>query len=413
LLALGVPGALGEADFVDGAALHEAGLVKHWQLRLPFQEGQEAADCYLVDDQIYLTTQDGYVYAVHAPTGAIRWIKQITTAGYRIRRPCHANSVTIFVIPPAIIQYDRYSGQPIRSVDTRFPTGSAAVSDGIRLYVGGIDQRIYAFYLDQDFETWKARAGGQIVSQPVLFGRYLYFASDDGGVYACVAENKMLYWRTRTTGSVTAALAVDQNNVFVATRDNSLLSLSPDDGGRRWRTRFSGPLYEPPVVVPEFAFQYCPDDGLTAVNTGTVEVQERVRWVFPRGRSLLTADERLAYVLSSDESIVIAKLNDGEIVHTISASGFSVPMPSPDEPALYIASKDGRLFCARKRGAAPVQADDVTQAMQPPGEAEEQAPEMAAGAAGAAAPREDPLKSKRPGPPIGGKSKVTKEYAGE
>ena len=104
LLALGLPAALGEADYVDSAALHEAGLVKFWQLRLPLQEAQQITDCYLVDDQLYLATQDGHVYAVHAHTGALLWTTQVSSASYRIRRPCHAGKRAVFVMPSAMMQ---------------------------------------------------------------------------------------------------------------------------------------------------------------------------------------------------------------------------------------------------------------------------------------------------------------------
>jgi outer membrane protein assembly factor BamB len=411
LLLLGASATFGQADYVDSSALHQAGLVKYWQLRLPLEAGQEVTDAYLVDDQIYLATSDGYAYAIHAQTGANRWKKRVTTAAYRIRRPCHLDNRTIFVTPPAITQYDRYTGEPVLRVETRFPTGSAPVSDGARYYVGGIDGRIYAFYPNQDFEAWKARAGGQIVSRPALHGSHLYFASADGSIYACVADNKRFYWRTRVIGSITADLAVNDSGLYVATRDNSLYSLALQDGSPRWRTRFSGPLSEPPVVTPEIVFQYCLNDGVAAVNSGTVGVEERVRWILPRGRELLTVDGRRAYVLARDESILVVRLDDGQVVDTISAPGFTLPMPSPADPALYIASKDGRIFCARKRGVSPVTAEDVRAAMGRPEEVEEQPAE----AAGQMAPpeEEDYLKSKQPGPPIGGKSKVSKEYTGE
>ena len=222
------------------------------------------------------------------------------TAGYPIRTPCHAGSRVVFVTLPAFIQYDRYSGRPLLSTETRFPTGSAAVSDGLLIYIGGIDQRLYAFLPDQDFEHWKARATGPIASRPALLDRYLYFAGDDGVVYACVAVNKEFYWRARRVGSITADLAVADTGVYVASRDHSLYALSPQDGGVQWRTRFSGPLYEPPVLTPEVVYQYCPDDGLAAVNSATVGVEQRVRWTLPRGRKLLTADGKWAYVLGSD-----------------------------------------------------------------------------------------------------------------
>jgi hypothetical protein len=415
-LILLTPATRGQADYVDGAALHEAGLVKFWQLQLPLQKDQGIVAAYLVDDQIYLTTQDGYTYTVHAHTGAIRWIKQVTTGGYRVRRPCHAGNRTIIVTPPAIMQYDRYTGQPIRKTELRFPSASAPVSDGVRLYIGGIDRRIYAFYLDQDFETWKALAGGQVISRPALSasGKYLYFASEDGSVYACTASNKALYWQTRTHGSITADLVVDEQNLYVACCDHSLYSLAPDNGGRRWLTRFSGPLYESPTVIPGYAFQYCADDGVVALRTGLLgETEERVQWVLRRGRSLLAADEQQAYVLSRDESILVVKLKDGTVLHVVPAPGFNLPIPSPHDLALYVASKDGRIFCTRKRGVPPLLADEVRQASRGPAGPAAGGPETPGETTPAPEAEADRRESKRPGPPIGGKSKVSKEYSGE
>ena len=413
LLALAVAPALGAGDFIDSSALHAAGLVKYWQLPLPLRPGQELGFSYLVDDQVYAATRDGYVYAIDARTGAIRWVKQVTTAGYPIRRPCHAGGQTVFVTPPAFTQYDRHSGRPIWNVETRFPTGSAAASDGLRIYIGGIDRRLYAFFPDQDFETWKARAGGPIVSRPVLLGKYLYFAGHDGTVYACVAANKQFYWRARRVGLITADLAANETGVYVASRDHSLYAISPQDGGLLWRTRFSGPLYEPPSLTPEVVYQYCLEDGLAAINAGTVGVEERVRWTLPLGRKLLTADEQAAYVLSRDENILVAKLDDGELLHSIPVPGFTMGMPSPGVAALYLASEDGRIFCARKRGVPVVLAEEVRRASLGPQVAGDQDQDAGEAAGSEAVVGEDLLESKRPGPPIGGKSKVSKEYTGD
>lgn len=405
--------ALGEADYVDATALRDADLAKYWQLRVPLAPNQQIASAYLVNDQVYLATGDGVVFAIHAPSGALRWRKEITTADYDIRKPCHAGSRVAFVMPPTIAQYDRYTGRPISRIETGFPTGSPAISDGARLFVGGIDYKMYAFPLDLDFEQWKARASGPIVSQPQILGKYLYYASDNGNIYACVAGNKKFYWRTYVHGSVTADLAVDENGVYVAGRDQVLRLLDQAKGGRRWRARFSGPLYEPPVLTKETAFQYCAQDGVAAVNTGTVGVEQRVRWTIPTARKLLTIDGELAYLFSVEESILVADLDDGDIKFTIPTPGFTLPLPSPGLPALYFASTDGRVFCAKKLGAPPLLAADVRKAVERP--AADTTPESDAGAEAAedAAADDDPLATKRSGPPLGGKSKVSKEYTGE
>ena len=405
--------ALGEADYLDGAALHDAGLAKYWQLRVPLATDQQITTGYLVDDQIYLATADGVVFAIHAPSGALRWRKQITSAGYDIRKPCHAGDRVVFITPPSITQYDRYSGQPISKIDTWFPTGSPAISDGMRLFVGGIDSKMYAIPLDLDFEQWKSRASGPITSQPQLFDGYLYFASHNGNIYACMAQNKEFYWRTFIHASVTADLVVDKNGVYVAAGDNLLYLLDPAEGGRRWRARFSGPLREAPVVTEETAFQYCAPDGVAAINTGTVGVEQRIRWTIPNARKALTVVERSAYLLSNEQTILVADLDDGRTTHTVAAPGFTLPLSSPNVPAVFVASADGRIFCAKPEGSPPLLASDVVKAMSRPEPEAETGADGEAAAAGEVKGEEDALASKRAGSGLGGKSKVSKEYEGD
>jgi len=401
-----------QGDFIDSQALLDADLVKYWQLPLPLQSEQELVAVYLVDDQLYAVVQDGYVYALDAKTGVIRWVKQVTTAGYEIRRPCHHGRLTIFVLPPTLVQYDRYSGQPIRRGDMRFPSGTPAVSDGVRFYIGGIDQKIYAFLPGQDFEVWKARAEGQIISQPALMGENLFFADDGGNVFSCVAADKRFQWRSRKIGSVTADLAVDLNGVYAAARDYSLYLLSPEAGHLRWRMRFSGPLVEPPVITPEIVFQYCREDGVTAINPNA-DRESRKMWTVTETRGFLTLDDKSAYLLGRDENIHVVNLDDGKSTHMVPSAGFTMFAPTTETTAMFLAAKDGKLFCARKRGVPVLLASDVKKAAAGPATASADDAEDAASATDAAEADGDVLTSKRPGPPIGGKSKVTKEYAGE
>ncbi|RMF79905.1 MAG: hypothetical protein D6744_08715, partial [Planctomycetota bacterium] len=134
-LTLCVPAAArGQADFVDPAALHEIDLVKYWQLRLPLAAGETVTDAYLVDDQLYFGTSGGFVFAVDAATGALRWSNEFTRGGYRLRRPAHWGIATAIVTPAEVTLFDRHYGTPIRKMDLRFPAGTAGVSNGKLLF---------------------------------------------------------------------------------------------------------------------------------------------------------------------------------------------------------------------------------------------------------------------------------------
>lgn len=403
------PASAADEDYLSPSALAPAGLVKFWQLKLPLEADQRLADAYLVDDQLYLATQDGYVFAVHADTGAGRWMRRVTAGGFRIKRPAHAGNRVIFNTSTQLLVLDRYSGLALAESELGFPAGSAAVTDGVNIFLGGLNQRFYCFDVDSLFEIWKASTNGPINSAPVVKDGHLYVASNDSGVYACVAANKQFFWQTTTTGANTADLVADNIGVYVASRDLSLYFFDLRFGRIRWRARFSGPLYEPPVLTPDVAYQYCPDDGVVAVSTKTAPDEKRFRWKLPRGRKLLTVDSRHAFVLSRDQVVLVVGLKDGQIAHTIPSPGFTLPMPATKDTAIFLANPDGRIFCARQRGVPPVRRADLLKALQPPAghDAAAHATTQPAGDAQPAGPEAG--RPRRPIRTVGGKSKVTKQ----
>jgi hypothetical protein len=83
-------------------------------------------------------------------------------------------------------------------------------------------------------------------------------------------------------------------------------------------------------------------------------------------------------------------------------------MPAASASSIFLAAPDGRVFCARPRGVPPLQREDLLAALQPPGSKAEAAASQPT-TRPAARPGEA-LVTKQPGPPIGGKSKVSREY---
>lgn len=402
------------ADFLPSPALHEAGLTKFWQLNLPLDPGQRLTDLHLVDDQLFAVTEDGYAFAIDAYTGAPRWMRQVTRSGYRLAAPARAGDRAVFVTPSAFTQFDWYLGTPIEQFDLRFPAGSPPRGAGDFVFVGGIDQRFYAFSVHSEYERWKVVTGGQVLSRPVLHGGHLFFASDSGRIFACMPLNKRRLWIRRLGGSVTADLVADDNGIYVASRDNSLYLLDPVAGGIRWRARLSGPLYEPPAISHDLAFQYCPDDGLVAINTAGLGEVDRIRWRLPQGRRLLTSDARFAYVMSRDERLLAVRLSDGSVVHEIDAFGFRLGPSIPEARVFYIASPDGRVFCGRGADSSHLTREQVLAALRVtrPTTDEAEEPETAA-APPTTPPAEETLRTREPGPPIGGRSKISRQFGRE
>lgn len=400
-------------DYVPGEPLQDANLRRQWQLQLPLEPSESVTDAYLVDDQIYLGTDSGYCYAVDAETGAMRWLHPITRSGYRIPRPAHSGDQTVFVTPVDLQVYGRYTGQPLQRTNLRFPPGSGVVAAGDLLFVGGLDQRLYALDEVTHWYRWRTYLDGPIVSTAAVHQGVLYVATQGRSVFACRARDRRFRWQAFTMGPVTADLVVDDRGVFVASTDQALYLMDLNYGETRWVARFGSPLREPPLVTEKLVYQYCDTEGVVALETGLpYEVKQRKRWSVPNGRQTLTTDAEYAYIRTADELLRVRQ-DTGEIAQRVPIAGFNIALPTAKSTTVLLISADGRLFCARSLDAKAVRQEDVAQALAG-GAAATQPADATTDAPGEqtappAAPEREPLEG-RGGRPIGGKSKVSRQW---
>ncbi len=396
-----------QQEFVDPADLREAGLVRYWQLELPLESDQRIADVYLLDDALYVGTNDGYVYALDARTGVIRWLQRVTRSGYRVRQPAHVNDRVYFVTPVDLQAYNRRTGDGIHRSNLRFPPGTGVRCDGERLFIGGLDRRLYVFKTSDHFVDWRIITSGPIVSNVAFLGEHVFVVSDVGGVYSCTRADKVFNWESATFGAVEADLVASPQGVFVASRDASLYLFDLNFGQTRWRVRFSAPLTEPPALTETLAFQYCDVEGIAAIELEQVGVDKRVRWFAKKGRKALTIHDQNIYLQGRRENLLVARLSDGEILHEIRTPGFSKAVPAMTTQSVYLVDPNGKLICARPRGVPPLDVSDLTGASADETEA-------------AAAPTTQPVimdtsmsAAQDSGPPAGGKSQISKQWGRE
>lgn len=413
-----------QESYVDSAALSAFGFQTFWQLEAPLLPGQIVERAYLVDDQVYLGTNDGYVFAIDAITGAVRWSRQVITGGYHLQRPAHAGDRALFTIPSAVLQYDRITGRPVQKTNLWFAPGASAVAEGDNMYLGGINGRIYAIRVDRSFETWMATARSAVVSRLSMFEGNLYFATDDGHVYSCDAQTKSLYWQAPVVSSVTAPLVVNETGVYVPTLANALVALAPFNGGLRWTAQLGGALEEGPQATNELVFQWTREDGMCAIESGGIaEVEKRIRWKLPEGRTLLTTNDEYAFIQTLDRDTAVVRQKDGEVVYRIDTKSFDLPMSATDQNAVFLASSDGRVVNLRPRELDKATREQIRRSISRPVElaqgtgapdsdkaaaVEPNAPETATAGAGETVTAAEALESKDKAPPLGGKSKVTK-----
>ena len=417
--------AAGGADYVASSELNDAGLIKHWQFQVPLDPGQRVTDVYLVDDQLYVCTRDGCAFAVHAYSGALRWMRQVTQGGYRLSRPVHFGRQVIFVTPGELVAYDRVYGD---GLERRWVTGlgaTAPAADAKSFYTGGSRKRIYSFSGKDLSSEWEVICSDRVVGQMAVHEGLLYFATIDGQVYAVKPVQRTAVWAQfpRTSGDVAAGVAVSSAGVFVPSHDRSLWLFDPTYGNEIWRTRLSAPLDETPVVFDEIAYQFNDADGVVAIKIREPDDQQRILWKVRGARHVVTETDDFVYLLTRDQTLAVVQREEGQVVREIATPGLSMTTPVVGDTALYLFGEDGRIFCAKQKGERFPRWDDVVAALSPDGsEAAEDADsaeivaeaiEAPAAAEAEPEPVEDPLialeRASR-GKPIGGKSKISKNW---
>ncbi len=343
-----------QTPLVEKLPLQAAGFKTFWEANLPIESGDSVESAYLVDEALYVTTDLGDIFALKADVGLLRWGFNLTEPDYRIFKPTHVvqqgdTGSVIFPTVTDIVVFDRFSGEQLQRFRPEFPSGSPAVAFNNNLLLGSSNGKVYSLVfnhptIDQPFKRWEVMAGGPVTAAPLLYDRgWLLFASQSGRVFSCVAANKKLNWSYNTGGPILAGPAVDPTGIYVASTDRSLYKLDRNTGTPLWRSRFPGALRESPVARGDTVFQYCADNGLTAIDAATGEE----RWNNAEAVNVASHTEGGDVLFTRDHRIEIVDPKTGDVGASISAPGVQFTIPNNGGDAVYLFGSDGRVLCLR------------------------------------------------------------------
>ncbi len=342
------------APLVDDASLEAAGMTRYWEAQLPITPDDALIEGHLIDEALYVITDNGILFAVQADVGLIRWAEKLAEPDYKIYRPTHirnadGNGPVVIPTTSKVFVFNRFSGELIKQFAPGFGAGSAAVAyDGV-MFMGSAGGRFYCLQImhplvQKPFKLWEVNTGGPITATPLLFGRdTLIFASQTGTVYSCRAPDKALHWAFTTGGPITGDPAADEEGVYVASADRSLYKISHGSGQVVWRVRFPQPLVEGPLVRANSVYQYCPYQGIVSIDveTGTE------KWRDPTGRAFVAHASGGDTIFTQNRRLEVVDHETGEVRHSIAAPKVVATVPNTEHDAVILLGEGGRVLCAR------------------------------------------------------------------
>jgi outer membrane protein assembly factor BamB len=150
----------------------------------------------------------------------------------------------------------------------KFETGDAiegtpAVSRGV-VFVGSLDEHLYALDLNSGAQKWKFKAGPIKAPVGVRHGR-VYVGNFDGLFQCFEAADGKKVWAFEAGGEITSGANFAGDTILFASHDETLYCLDRD-GKPRWKYKAQGPVYGTPSLAGKYTFVAGCDSALHVID---------------------------------------------------------------------------------------------------------------------------------------------------
>lgn len=113
------------------------------------------------------------------------------------------------------------------------------VVDGSVVYMGGLDKKMHAFFLNTGAERWSVETDNWVVSTPVVKGGLIFFGSNDGAIYSVDKANGRILWSTNTPLAIQTkpepGLLGGKEVIYVGSTDSNIYALDLQTGDIIWK----------------------------------------------------------------------------------------------------------------------------------------------------------------------------------
>jgi outer membrane protein assembly factor BamB/pimeloyl-ACP methyl ester carboxylesterase len=250
------------------------------------------------------------------------------------------------------LQHSGYSTSPAPSTNQTlwsYTTGASvysapAVTNGV-VYVGSLDNNVYALDAATGAKIWNYTTGSQVYSSPAVADGKVYVGSSDYKVYCLNAATGALIWNYTTSGRVGSSPAVSDDRVFVGSDDNNVYCLNAATGALIWNYTTGGDVFSNPAVADGKVYVGSKDDKIYCLNA----VDGALLWNYTTGNDVLSspavANGRV-FVGSNDKNFYCLDAATGAKIWNYTTSGdllYSSPAVADDK--VYMGSPDKNVYC--------------------------------------------------------------------
>ncbi|MFI7601329.1 PQQ-binding-like beta-propeller repeat protein [Actinoplanes sp. NPDC049681] len=302
---------------------------------------------------LYFGNQNGTFYAVDRKSRSVRW--KYETGSSVTSSPVVAGGVVYFASQGTARQsgyvYALSADQGVvrwkarASVEFSSP---AVVGDA--LYIGGRNGAVYSFDL-AGRERWRFTTDGVVWGTPTVAAGTVYVGSADGNMYALDARTGAKRWATRV-GDVRSSPTVVDGTVIFGSGDKHVYALDARKGTVRWTFATNGYVSSSPLVADGTVYAADFQGTVFAIDMRTHG--ERWRYTVPGDPKPIFSSPTLAngilYFGSHDNRLYALDATTGTRLWTVATGGIVGASPLVSDGFVFVGSDDGLMHCVKLSG---------------------------------------------------------------
>jgi outer membrane protein assembly factor BamB len=240
------------------------------------------------------------------------------------------------------------SGQPgteLWSFTAGAPVTSGIAVAGGLVYLGSVDNNVYALNARDGAKAWSYATGGPIQGSGVaVAGGAVYIGSNDKNIYALHAGHGREIWKFATPYPVDSGFAVVKDTVYGGTIGVTCYALSASKGRELWDNTTGGTL-QGIATDGQAVYAGCVNAAVVALRAGGGQVL----WTFPASGPVLsgiTVADGVVYA-GGDDTVYALSARDGSKLWSFTADGTVHSGIAVSGGTVYVGSWDNKVYALR------------------------------------------------------------------
>jgi outer membrane protein assembly factor BamB len=337
------PGA--SATMIAPGVLDQAGLQTAWELTLPLKKGERFVAVELLEDRLYLRSDQNYMWSLDRATGKVIFSRSIAPPGIPVLGLDSFENSLISVVANQLVEFDLNTGRELRVSNLGLSIVAPPARNSQFFYISAADRRLHVFRADDLVRIFPVAADNDsLITTVVADESLVVFGTDAGNLVGMVPDAPKRLWQFKGPEAVAGPIIYDGQSFYVASVDTNVYRVDVVDGATAtltWKYQTEAVLDRPPRVTTDFVYQYALGRGLTAIAKQT----GKAVWSLPEGVDLLAEVDGRAYVITRTRTLTVMDDTTGRKLFSANFALVTNHAANTTDARIYIMDETGRVVC--------------------------------------------------------------------